>query len=188
MLLYQVFVQANSYRTQMLQYSNNTNLVPIQSQLTEPFKSRHISTARLDHLFNHIPGMHLDCNKSYNLLPLDLGQVTTNHLWKFVQHGDLHQKCRYWLFAWMMTFSERWATKLGTRKAKRKRGEETLIPWAHFPLVSTKKVDFLEFQTESWRLADFYSNLIGYQPKMVILRMPKRLERSESVFLVLTKK
>lgn len=66
-----------------------TYLIPIQSQLTEPFKGSYITTARLDHLFNDISGVHLNSNQSYNLLSLDLGQVTTNHLREFVQHGDL---------------------------------------------------------------------------------------------------
>ena len=59
-------------------------LVPIQSQLTEPFKSSHIPTTWLNHLLNNVSSMHLDCNQGYNLLSLDLGQVTTYHLRKFV--------------------------------------------------------------------------------------------------------
>ena len=36
--------------------------------------------------------MNLNCDESYNLLSLDLGQVAANHLREFVQHGDLCQK------------------------------------------------------------------------------------------------
>lgn len=68
-------------------------LVPIKSQLAKPFERRYISTARLDHLLNHISGVHLNRNQSNNLLSLNLSQVTTNHLGKFVQHGDLWEKC-----------------------------------------------------------------------------------------------
>ena len=42
-------------------------LVPVEAKLADPLKVVGIGAAHLAKLFYHIPGMHLDGNKSHNL-------------------------------------------------------------------------------------------------------------------------